>query len=41
MKRKLILLVVLAVAVAAVAAFYSRLFHKTQQTHTLRLSGNI
>ncbi|HVP51577.1 MAG TPA: HlyD family efflux transporter periplasmic adaptor subunit [Terriglobales bacterium] len=41
MKRKLILLLLLVAAVAVVAAFYSRLFHKTQETNTLRLSGNI
>ena len=41
MKRRLILLVLVAAAVAVAAAFYPRLFHKTQDTSTLRLSGNI
>jgi HlyD family secretion protein len=41
MKRKLILVLLLAVAVAAAAALYPRLFRKTQETNTLRLSGNI
>jgi membrane fusion protein YbhG len=41
MKRKLILLLLLAAAVAVAAAFYPRLFKKTQETNTLRLSGNI
>jgi len=41
MKRQLIFLLLLAAAVAAVAALYPRLFRKTQDTGTLRLSGNI
>jgi HlyD family secretion protein len=41
MKRKLILVLLLAAAVAAAAALYPRLFRKTQETNTLRLSGNI
>jgi HlyD family secretion protein len=42
MKRKLILLVLVVAAVAVAAAFiYPRLFRKTQDTNTLRLSGNI
>ena len=41
MKRKLMLLLLLAAAVAVAAAFYPRLFKKSQETNTLRLSGNI
>jgi len=41
MKRKLILLLLIAAIVAVAAAFYPRLFHKSQNDNTLRLSGNI
>jgi len=42
MKRKIVLLLLVAAAVAFAAAFiYPRLFRKTQDTNTLRLSGNI
>ena len=41
MKRKLLLLLLIIAAVAVAAAFYPRLFRRTQETNTLRLSGNI
>jgi HlyD family secretion protein len=42
MKRKIVLLLLVALGVAFAAAFiYPRLFRRTQETNTLRLSGNI